>query len=273
MLLRSHVAGVLVAALLACSGARAAVISGASATASGPYDLSALGSGDWAYWSTTANPTSGSPTNEMSSSTLIGSLTAIGGGNLRGSGTPVGDISFAFNNGTAPVSGPVSGISGVFNSITNTSGTGVALAITLPTTDTYEVRIWGGGYNVDVGTFTASLPGATDFVDTSLSAGQSNPKQSILYTLTVTPDTANDVLSLSLVNTTDGAGNAGHVLLAGAAIQAVPEPATLPLLLVLTATGVTLVRKRRHPGREPISTSGRPTVSSVAAVSVRGAAD
>jgi hypothetical protein len=63
------------------------------------------------------------------------------------------------------------------------------------------------------------------------------------------------------------------VLLAGAAIQAVPEPATLPLLLVLTATGVTLVRKRRHPGREPICTSGRPTVSPVAAVSVRGAAD
>ena len=53
------------------------------------YDLSAMGTNDWAYWSSSASSgVSGVPTNEMSGATLIGSMSAVGGGTLRGSTSP-----------------------------------------------------------------------------------------------------------------------------------------------------------------------------------------
>ena len=233
---------------------QAAVITGTfTSVADSDFDLTSLGTADWAYWNTSSNPATGGPkTNEKSGGTAIGTISPVGGGDVRGStsGTrPVYD--FTFTDGTSPVSGTVDNAIGLFNTQLDTVGAGVSLDVILPAATTYAVYVWAGAYETDVATFAASVSGATDYVNTSLSHTGGAPKASALYTLTVTPDTAGDTLGLSLTLTDDGSGGSSNVLISGVAVAAVrqpdliPEPATLSLL----GLGALLALRRRRRSR------------------------
>jgi hypothetical protein len=209
----------------------AATINGSFASVSDTdFDLTAIGTADWAYWNTESNPaTGGAKTNEKSGASMIGTMDPIGGDDVRGSNSgtrPYYD--FSFSDGVSPASDTVDNVIGLFNTQLDGVGTGVGLTVMLPTTDTYEVTVWGAVFN-GRGRFTASLPGATDFVHTTFSgAAPPGAKESGQFTLLVTPDNANDPLGLNFVLAED-TGNVAHVVISGVAASVVPEPSTVAL--------------------------------------------
>jgi hypothetical protein len=215
------------------------------------FDLTALGTSDWAYWATTSNPASGVPTNSKLGGTLISNISAVGGGNVRGSTSttrPVYD--FVFTDGTTPTMGTADNVRGLFNTQLDMVGAGVALDLILPTTGTHTITLWVSGFN-GAGELTASLSGATDYVNVTPLFGGDAEKDSAYYTLTASPDTAGDILNLSYILNTD-TGSSSHVLISGVAISpaplvaAVPEPSTWTLASVaMLALGFARRRQRR----------------------------
>lgn len=214
-------AAVLPAAASSISGSFAPV-----ATSDPPFPLSSLGTSDWAYWHSPGNsPVAGTPTNRKAGGALVGVLAPVGGGSLRGTSSPTVPIAdFDFTDGTAPAAGAINNPTGLFNSQLNTSGAGVSLQLTLPTAATWQVSLFVASFSA-AGSLTASLPGAADFVDASLQ-GPNPPtgKFSGCYTLLVTPDAPNDVLTLSVVSGTSNVSNS-HVLVNAAAVSLAPDPA------------------------------------------------
>jgi hypothetical protein len=247
------------AALLASpavfSPVNAAVISGVvSADFSGntTYDLTSLGTLDWAYWNLAANPTTGVPTNSKNGATLIGSATAVGGGNVRGSTTTTGSVPesyFTFSDGTTTASATTGVMStGIFNTQLATLGAGVSLMVDLPTVQTYTVYIWASAFSLSSSTFTASLNGATSFVSSALVDNtSSSSKDTYLITLTVTPDNPGDDLVITAI-AGNSLGASSHVLISGIAVSAtaIPEPGTAGFLAGIAALGVGAIARRRQ---------------------------
>ncbi len=243
---RPHVlATIACAALVGCcvlpTTASAAVLTGnpvASPTI--PANLTSLGDTAWGYWNSSSGTgvPSQAPTNIKSgSSGIISSATAIGGaGNVRGSSTPTA-VTFAFSDGTSPVSGSAT-VPGVFNATLNSVGSGVAVSLTLPDTQLYKVSIWVSGYNV-IGTFGASLDGQT-YTDSTFSYAAS--KVARLYELNAQANNAGDVMSLSYRVGTVNSASSAHALIAGIALDVVPEPAALGLLAPMAMLAL---RRRR----------------------------
>lgn len=235
---------VALSAAFAAPTAHAATIAGSfTSTADEDFDLTALGTTDWAYWD--GDPAVDTiPTNRKFGGTAIGDMDVIGSGAVRGStSSTLPQFDFTFTDGTAPTAGSVDDPSGRFSTVLNTTGQGVTFDVTLPTADPYTVSVWAAAFGVNEGTFTASLPGATNFVNTDLSSGQFSPKSGALYTLTVTPDNPGDVLTVSLVLTEDGGSSSSNVSLHAAAVSVVPEPATLGSALL--GLGMLAGRRRR----------------------------
>lgn len=219
------------------------------------YNLTALGTVDWAFYDTTANPANGLPTNDKLGGTSIGTMIALGGGSLRGSASSASEPDFAYTDGTSPASGTGENPGGLFNTQLDTLNAGLRLTIDLPTTDTYTIYLWTAAFFAR-GAFTASLSGFSDY--TSLATDDSlgtSPKQSYLYTLTAQANTAGDDLTVSLITETDRGSNA-HVLLVGAAVGLVPEPATLTLLVA--GLGLLAGMHRHHTSSRHASNPTRP---------------
>lgn len=217
------------------------------------FDLSDLGTADWAYWDTSSGAgVSGAATNSMLSADLIGDLSAIGGGGLlKGTASATKPAAtFTYDNGTSPSSGTATQVTGLFNSTINTSGTGVGLSIDLPTTDEYTIYLWVSAFDVAAGTLTVSLPDTTDytFATISDSAGPDGVKDTYFFTITASATTAGDDLSISLVNTTDGPGNFGHIVFNSAAV-AIPEPTTTAIFVSVMGLLFVVARKNRRAAR------------------------
>ena len=237
-------------ALVSASQMQAATIVGNTSAYSSPANLSTAGTTDWAYWNDATNSTftSAAPTNRKSGATAISSIFPVAGGSMVRATTSSTTTSTGFtygSAGTSPASGTVSNSIGYFNSSLNSNGAGVSLTVTLPTVAIYEVTIWGAmfGASGQTGAFNASLPGAVPASysnSTATDDGMGN-KNSYVYTMTVTPETAGAVLSVNY--TLSGTNNgSSHVLINGAAVRVVPEPSAIALL---SLGGLLVFRRRR----------------------------
>lgn len=236
--------GLCLAALV--SSSNAAAIVGTVTSATGDYNLTARGTSDWAYWSTTvASGFSGAPNQSKSGATLISNVSAIGG-TLRGSTSANVANTFSWTaDGTPTATGSSGTVRGTFSTNLDTVNAGVRLSITIPTTDTYVINIWTATF-AGTGTLTASFDGGSTLLYTSPgeTAGVGNPKQSYLFSLTVTADAPGSVLTIdNVLSTEDGATGSSHVIISGAAIGIIPEPSTAALLGVVGSLAL-LKRKR-----------------------------
>ena len=251
---------------LAASTAFASTINGSFQSvpqAAPAFDFAELGELDWAYWNTSESPASGVPTNEKAAATAIGSMVAVGGGDPRGSSSATRPFhDFSFIDGTSPVADTVTNPSGLFNSQLGASGVGAGLSvgITLPTTNSYQVSVFGAVYRVAT-EFRASLPGSVDYTSTSLArttgSASGAEKTSGVFTLIVTPDNPGDVLTVQLTGVASYDGSA-HAVISGIAISEVipPDPflvedtlngaSDLNYGLVFSMTGETETRVIRY---------------------------
>lgn len=211
------------------------------------FDLAEYGPTDWAYWNTEdPSDASGVPTNERSGATLIGSVSPVGGGSLRGTTSAFNSgASYDFSGGTSPVSGSVTRPTGLFNSQLDADGSGVSFSVTLPTLQTHEIYVWAAAFNVTTGTLTASLSGATNYVSTGIFGDTGPVKNTFLYKITATPDMIGDEVSFSIVNT-DSGGSSGNILISAVAVAAVPEPGSAGLWLGGMSLVFLLSRRRRR---------------------------
>lgn len=189
------------------------------------YDISALGSVDWAYWNTTDNPATGAPTNEKAGGSAIGNIKGIGAAtSVRGTSSKV-DTDFTFTDGQTVASGTANNVSGLFNTVLNTEGTGAQLDIALPTAgQTYTVTIWTGAHETVAAAIVASLPGALNYEITTGGPGgnygdSAKPKESYAYTFTVVADTAGAIFSFKIATAGFYEGTTGHVIITGAAVK------------------------------------------------------
>ncbi len=207
------------------------------------YNLTDLGTLDWAFYDTNSNGASdGLPTNSRLGGTALGTIIALGGGGVRGTSVGTTEPDFTYTDGTSPASGTGENPGGLFNSQLDTLGAGIQLAIDLPTTDLYTITLWTAAFFAR-GTLTASLPGFSSYSDQTTDDNTgAGPKQSYMYTFTAQANSAGDDLTINLVTDTDR-GASAHVLIAGAAISVVPEPATLAMLL--SGLGALGVMRRR----------------------------
>lgn len=206
------------------------------------YDLTSLGTTDWVYWNSTASSgLSGAPTTSKSGGTAIGNVSAVGGGDLRGSSAGLG-INFSFSDGTPTPSGTATDLKGIFNTGLATDGAGVTFSIALPTTDLYTINLWTGALDLSAAnsSFSATLNGATTYTTSAMTAGAS--KRAYLTTFTVQADTAGDLLTFDfhkIASTTNS-----QAIFAGASIGLVPEPGTL--VLFLGGLGAMMISRRRR---------------------------
>ncbi|MDF3128476.1 PEP-CTERM sorting domain-containing protein [Kiritimatiellaeota bacterium B1221] len=240
--------------------ASAAAISfvGRTDAATGVYDLTALGTTDWAYWSTADNPiVGGVATNEMSGGTSISGASGTGGvTSVRGTGSSGGTVAdFSYTNGTSTASGTAFNPNGVFNTDLSGPGKGVELGFTLADAGQwYTVNIWTAGFATQFAQVTGSLDGATSYTNTSGGyetvspnegnyGGYNTPKEQYQYTFNVLADSANDVFNFD-IRTAGSTGGSRHVLITAASISAIPEPSSLALAS-LVVVGFTVFGRRR----------------------------
>ena len=197
-------------------------------------NLTTQGSLDWAFWNITntgANPLP--PTNEKASAALIGSLSATGGGGVRGpsSSATITNQTYTYSDGAnAPTSATNVTLGGLaFNSNLGTAavGKGVSLSIVGNPSANEYVTLYFGGFG-SVGTLTATLNGATTVTQTSQSFGTGN-KQLEVYTLKFRPDSAADQLTVNWVAASVSDAVNGHVGAQAVTVSTVPEPAAIGL--------------------------------------------
>lgn len=243
---RTFALGLIALALLPGTASAVTLTGILTPTGDADFNLTTLGTSDWAYWNTSANPATGIPTNEKAGGTLISNITPVGGGGVRGSSAPTQPVyDFIFTDGTAPVAGTVNNATGLFNTQLDMDGAGVSLNVLLPTTDDYQVTLFLAGF-AGTGQLTASLPGAI-LVDSSFTFGAGAIKDSYYYTFLASPDNPGDLLNFSFI-LTSGTANS-HVLFSGVAVSAlaavIPEPATLTLA-AMGIVAVGCLRRRRR---------------------------
>jgi len=213
-------------------------------------NLDSTGGLDWSVWKQAAgeSATYNVATNTKASSSAISDLFIVGAAstNFRASTSSSPNWDFTYTGGlNSPTSGTAVDANGIFHPTTGTSGNGVGLTVTLPTTGTYTITLYVAGFATN-SQLRATLPGVTDPVlNTSFSPGQpdSGAKQMGYFTIQAQANNAGDLVNLQLSNTSGTDANR-HVMIVAAAVQLIPEPSAA--MLTALAGCVTLARRRRH---------------------------
>ena len=239
--------------LLATSGASAATLSGSfSGGVVTPADLTAQGGLDWRIWDDPdntndtgddwANP---APVhNEKLGGTAVSSLVYADPNSDSDNTFFSPDHTYTYTDGTLPTS-ETTGVLGLGFLGTLAGIDDDTLTYTVTTTNTLEHTLTIYGAQRRSGsTLTLALPGATTEVDT-FAAGAAGTNIQWVYTATFTPDTAGDLLTVTLASSgtsTEATSGSNSVRIGAAAVSVVPEPASLALLGL---GGLCLLGRRR----------------------------
>ncbi len=216
--------------LFAAGSLRAAQITGTvsaqiSNTAAA-NDLTALGTSDWAYWNKADLLTVAmlAPANEKAGASLISAMSPVGGTAVRGTNsTSKPPVDFSFSDGTSPTNGTQTDPTAVFNSTLGVASIGTSFSITLPTVSTYRILIWAGGFastGATAKTRLSATVGAASYSSPGETIIPGAPKPTFLYTLTVTSDTANQVVTVSnILAELSGTTTNAHALIVASAVS------------------------------------------------------
>jgi len=231
--------------------AAAAVLMGSVNTnpGTGVVDLTQQGNVDWAIWNytSTGNTTAAvAATNRMNGGTAsISAISTLGASatGLRGSGGgSIGAKLFSYSNGVDPVSITSVQQSLVFANPLDTTGVGVQFSLKGDPAQLYTVNVWATGYDGQ-GTMTAKLNGVTDVVLLSQTYNTTLPKSPTLFTFEFTPDSADDVLTIEYLLTSNGGAVNSHVGIQAVTVSAVPEPSKAWMVMMGMA-GLICLRRR-----------------------------
>jgi hypothetical protein len=221
-----------------------------SSTVATPVDLTAQGTLDWAYWAPTGSGLTPpvAPTNEKLASTIISSMSNVGGTTLRGSASSTTTERYSWTDGTSPVSGTNASLAGlIFNSDLGSSANGKGLAFTIAGDPavTRVVTLYLGAFAA-TGNLTVSLPGAAPITDSTQVFANSSPKQMQVYTLHFQTDSLADTLLVQWTASSITDVTNGHVG-AQAVTVGVPEPGSIGVA-ALGLVGM-LARRGRRGGK------------------------
>ncbi|MBC2600385.1 hypothetical protein [Puniceicoccus vermicola] len=206
------------------------------------FNLTSLGSSDWAYWDSATSAS----TNSKSGADLISGVSIVGSGALANSSSANAALTFSFTDGVSPVSESALGsIGGVFsNNYDNTVAEGLQFSVTLPTTEVYELRIWGGAFRSGEYDLTITMAGADPLTTSRTYSG--NDLQTNYYTFQLQADSADTDATISLLDLDFSTAVAGEgVRLYGVSLATIPEPnAALAVGLFVVASVVMCRRKK-----------------------------
>ncbi len=225
------------------AGAASIQITSVAAVDDPNYDLTATyGRADWAYWTSTANPAAGTPSNAKAGGVLLGDMSPVGGGNLRGSTStnkPIYD--FVYTDGTSPAAGSVSDSIGLFNSQLGPEGVGdgVQVDVIAPTADPFTIYLWATGYRA-TGQLTATMGSVLD--TDSYTFGDRRPGR--FFAIDVDPDAGGELVNLQWIMTAQSDGFANVSVTGVAANPGVPEPASVVLLMLAVPAVAARLRRR-----------------------------
>jgi hypothetical protein len=218
------------AATLTVNAASTGSLAGSQATAASSYNLTTLGTADWAHWG--RGGTYANFDHKASGASQISNVTQLGtGGNYGGYSDSSRDV--IWSDGT-----PTSTDSGDDGYIWANTALGAGYSFTVPAdTTTRTLYVYAGGYSSG-GTLTAHLSdgSAADYVVSA----SGNGIYSNLYTITYTAASAGQTLKISYVKSTNINGTGGSVDLIGAWLTGTvagtaPSVTTNPTNLTVTA--------------------------------------
>ena len=182
------------------TSAGAGVLSGSLSTASGNYNLTTAGTGDWMNWgrgSTYAN------VDRKSGGTLINSVTNVGTGEAHGGWTDP-KFSTSWTNGS-----PTASATNDQGYIWSNGALNSGLSFTVKTDGTAQTLYVLCGLNGVAAKLTAHLSdnSAPDYVNTQSSAGSG----ATLYIINFQTQSANQTLTITLLKTSNVTGTNGSV--------------------------------------------------------------
>jgi parallel beta-helix repeat protein len=216
------------AATLTVNPAPAGSLSGVTSNPAAWYNLTAVGTSDWAHWGTGANVNAFD--DKATGASQISNVTRVGSGSYGAYSISSRDVSWT--DGT-----PVTSDSGDDGYIWANNALGAGYSFTVPAdTTTRTVYVYLGGYSSG-GTFTAKLSdgSAPDYV-ASLSG---NASYNDLLTITYSAASAGQKLTLTWLKSSNYNGTSGSVdliaaWLVGAAVNTPPAVTSNPASQMLT---------------------------------------
>ncbi len=186
-------------------------LAGSEATAASGYNLTTLGTSDWAHWG--RGGVYGNFDHDATGGSQISNVTVLGSGSVGGYSDSSRSVSW--NNGS-----PTTSDSSDNGYIWANTALGAGFAFTVPaSTTTRTLYVYAGGYSSGA-TLTATLSdsSASPYIATASGTGHYNE----LFTITFSAASAGQTLTITFVKSSNINGNSGSVDLMAAALAGAP---------------------------------------------------